>query len=167
MSIDYVMIGTNDLGRARAFYDAVFPALGGGLIADISGFAFCYQFRNGTRAWVNLPQNREPAVPSNGSMPGFRCGSRKEVDAAQQAVQLVAGLLQGFAHLAREGGGQRLDLGLHRRGEAFDAGAPLGQRAGRPGGLRGPRRRSLGGHAGGVIGRQLGDQGAGSGVVDG
>ena len=95
MSIDYVMIGTNDLGRARVFYDAVFPEIGGGLIADISGFAFCYQFRNGTRAWVNLPQNSEPAVPSNGSMPGFRCGSRKEVDAAHAAALAQGGTCEG------------------------------------------------------------------------
>ena len=95
MSIDYVMIGTNDLGRARVFYDAVFPEIGGGLIADISGFAFCYQFRNGTRAWVNLPQNRQAAVPSNGSMPGFRCASRKEVDAAHAAALAHGGTCEG------------------------------------------------------------------------
>jgi catechol 2,3-dioxygenase-like lactoylglutathione lyase family enzyme len=34
MSVDYIMIGTNDLARARAFYDAVFLAFGGELDAD-------------------------------------------------------------------------------------------------------------------------------------
>lgn len=95
MSIDYVMIGCNELGRARAFYDAVFPEIGGGLLADIPGFAFCYQFRNGTRAWVNLPQNGEAAVASNGSMPGFRCARREEVDAAHAAAIAMGGRCEG------------------------------------------------------------------------
>ena len=30
MSDDYIMIGTNDLARARVFFDSVFPAIGGG-----------------------------------------------------------------------------------------------------------------------------------------
>ena len=29
MSIDYIMIGSNDLARSRAFYDAVMPHIGG------------------------------------------------------------------------------------------------------------------------------------------
>lgn len=95
MSVDYVMIGTNDLTRARSFYGAVFPAIGGALDADYEGMTFCYKFRNGTRAWVALPYDKGAATPANGSMPGFRCGSRAEVDAAHAAALAHGGSCEG------------------------------------------------------------------------
>jgi catechol 2,3-dioxygenase-like lactoylglutathione lyase family enzyme len=95
MSLDYVMIGTNDLVRARAFYDAVFPAIGGRLEHDYAPYTFCYAFRNDTRAWVAGPQNKEAAVPGNGNMPGFRCGSEDEVNAAHAAALASGGSNEG------------------------------------------------------------------------
>jgi catechol 2,3-dioxygenase-like lactoylglutathione lyase family enzyme len=95
MSVDYVMIGTNDLTRARGFYDAVFPAIGGTLDADYAGMTFCYKFRNGTRAWVALPYDKGAATPANGSMPGFRSGSHAEVDAAHAAALANGGTCEG------------------------------------------------------------------------
>ena len=41
----------------------------------------------------------------------------EEIDSAEEAVQLVARLLQGLAHLGRERGGERLELGDHDRRE--------------------------------------------------
>jgi catechol 2,3-dioxygenase-like lactoylglutathione lyase family enzyme len=95
MSVNYVMIGTNDLARAKAFYDAVFPAIGGTLEADYPGFAFCYRFRNDTRAWVAPPHDKQAAVPGNGSMPGFGCASAAEVDAAHAAALAAGGTSEG------------------------------------------------------------------------
>lgn len=95
MSLDYTMIGTNDLPRARAFYDAVFPCIGGALDADYEGFTFAYKFRNGTRAWVARPHDQQPAVPANGSMPGFRCASHAEVDTAHAAALAGGGTCEG------------------------------------------------------------------------
>jgi catechol 2,3-dioxygenase-like lactoylglutathione lyase family enzyme len=95
MSLDYVMIGTNDLARARAFYDAVFPAIGGKLEHDYAPHTFCYAFRNETRAWVAAPYDKAAAAPGNGNMPGFRCASRDEVDAAHAAALAVGGSDEG------------------------------------------------------------------------
>ncbi len=95
MSVDYVMIGTNDLARARAFYDAVFPAFGGQLDVDYPGFTFCYKFRNDTRAWVAPPHDKQPAVVANGSMPGYRCANAAEVDAAHAAALAHGGTCEG------------------------------------------------------------------------
>jgi catechol 2,3-dioxygenase-like lactoylglutathione lyase family enzyme len=86
MSLDYVMIGTNNIKRARAFYDAVFPAIGGVLAHDYAPFTFCYRFRNDTRAW---------AVAGNGNMPGFRCASAEEVSAAHAAALANGGSNEG------------------------------------------------------------------------
>lgn len=95
MAIDYIMIGTNDLARARRFYDAVFPLFGGVLEHDFAGFTFCYAFRNGTRAWVAGPNNKEAAEPGNGNMPGYRCESDEEVNAAHAAALAHGGTNEG------------------------------------------------------------------------
>jgi catechol 2,3-dioxygenase-like lactoylglutathione lyase family enzyme len=95
MSVDYVMIGTNDLPRARAFYDAVFPCFGGTLDVDYPPVTFAYKFRNGTRAWVAGPYDKQPAVAANGSMPGFRCASHDEVNAAHTAALTHGGKCEG------------------------------------------------------------------------
>lgn len=95
MSIDYVMIGTNDLARSRAFYDAVFPTVGGTLDAEYEGITFCYKFRNGTRAWVARPYDQSEAVPGNGGMPGFLCDSEAEVNAAHAAALAHGGSSEG------------------------------------------------------------------------
>jgi catechol 2,3-dioxygenase-like lactoylglutathione lyase family enzyme len=95
MAVDYIMIGTNDLARARRFYDAVFPTFGGTLEADYPPFTFCYKFRNDTRAWVALPHDKQPAKPANGLMPGFRCADPAEVDAAHAAALANGGSKEG------------------------------------------------------------------------
>ena len=95
MSVDYIMIGTNDLARARQFYDAVFPAIGGELEVEYPGFTFCYRFLNDTRAWVAGPNDKQPAAPGNGNMPGFRCASTDEVDAAHAAALTNGGTSEG------------------------------------------------------------------------
>jgi catechol 2,3-dioxygenase-like lactoylglutathione lyase family enzyme len=95
MSIDYIMIGTNDLDRARKFYDAVFPQIGGVLEWDFAEMTFCYRFRNGTRAWVAGPNNKEAASPGNGNMPGFLGGSEDEVNAAHAAALANGGTNEG------------------------------------------------------------------------
>ncbi len=95
MSVGYIMIGTNDLARARAFYEAVFGAIGGELDADYPGATFCYRFRNDTRAWVAPPHDRNAAQPGNGNMPGFRCASEEEVNAAHAAALANGGSNEG------------------------------------------------------------------------
>ncbi len=95
MSLDYMMIGTTDLARSRAFYDAVFPLFGGAIDADYPGFTFCYVFRNGTKVWVAPPNNKEAPHPGNGNMPGFRCADEAEVDAAHAAALANGGTDQG------------------------------------------------------------------------
>jgi catechol 2,3-dioxygenase-like lactoylglutathione lyase family enzyme len=95
VSLDYAMIGTNDLPRARAFYDAVFPVIGGTIEADYPPVTFCYKFRNDTRVWVAGPNDKQPAVPGNGNMPGFRCADEAEVQAAHAAALAHGGSDEG------------------------------------------------------------------------
>jgi catechol 2,3-dioxygenase-like lactoylglutathione lyase family enzyme len=95
MSVDYVMIGSDDLAASRTFYDAVFACFGGVLEADFPGITFGYRFRNATRAWIARPYDRAAFQPGNGSMPGFGCATRAEVDAAHAAALANGGSDEG------------------------------------------------------------------------
>jgi catechol 2,3-dioxygenase-like lactoylglutathione lyase family enzyme len=95
MSLDYIMIGTDDLAAVRPFYDAVFGALGARVEADYPGITVGYGFANGTRAWIARPNNREAAHPGNGIMPGFRCSSEDMVQAAHAAALAHGGTNEG------------------------------------------------------------------------
>ncbi len=95
MSIDYIMIGSNDLARSRVFYDAVMPHLGGALAHDYPGMTFGYDLASGTTVWIALPHDREAAVPGNGSMPGFGCASTEAVDRAYAAALAHGGSSEG------------------------------------------------------------------------
>lgn len=86
----HVMIGTNDLERARRFYDAVLGTLG-----VPPGMADRHRifWRTPTGVFsVSLPINGEPASVGNGSTLGFACSSPQHADAWH-----AAGLAHGGA----------------------------------------------------------------------
>ncbi|MEM6680280.1 MAG: VOC family protein [Pseudomonadota bacterium] len=86
MSLNYVTLGSNDVPKARAFFDAVLPVIGGQMIAEYMPHAFCYGLRGGGRIWVLSPFNGETATVGNGNMVGLLCESEAEVDAAHKAA---------------------------------------------------------------------------------
>ena len=75
----HVMIGTNDLARAKTFYDAVLGTLGvaPGHVDRHRAF-----WRTATGVFsVSLPINGEPATVGNGSTLGFACASAEQAQA--------------------------------------------------------------------------------------
>ena len=79
----HVMVGTNDLPRARAFYDALLGQLG---VAPGVANKQRYFWRNGTGTFgISVPIDGEPAVAANGGTVGFICQSTQQVDAAHAA----------------------------------------------------------------------------------
>jgi len=73
----HVMVGTNDLDRARTFYDALLSAPGV-RAAMIDGHRI-FNIANGGIFSVSLPINGQPATPANGGTscedpPGVREG---------------------------------------------------------------------------------------------
>lgn len=84
MSLNYVMLGSNDVTKARKFYDSVFQAIGGKLVAEYMPHAFCYQLRGGGRVWVATPHNQDVAVAGNGNMVGLECANHEEVKTVHQ-----------------------------------------------------------------------------------
>jgi catechol 2,3-dioxygenase-like lactoylglutathione lyase family enzyme len=79
----HVMIGTNDLPRAKAFYDAVLGTLG-----VPAGFTDRHRVFWRTPAGVfsvSLPIDGKPATVGNGSTLGFACASADQVQAWHDA----------------------------------------------------------------------------------
>lgn len=74
----HVMIGTNDLDRAKAFYDKVLGTLGvpPGFIDRHRIF---YRTKTGTFA-VSTPIDGQPATSANGGTIGFLAKSQQEAD---------------------------------------------------------------------------------------
>jgi catechol 2,3-dioxygenase-like lactoylglutathione lyase family enzyme len=95
MSIDYIMIGSNDLARSRVFYDAIMPHIGGALAHDYADITFGYALDGGSAVWVARPHDKGVATPSNGSMPGFGCASKDAVQAAYAAALAHGGSDEG------------------------------------------------------------------------
>ena len=78
----YVTLGTSDLVKARAFYDAALSPLGytlSGSDPDEIGYSMPGDSR--TRIWVTHPYNKEPATFGNGSMLALEASSRAAVNA--------------------------------------------------------------------------------------
>ena len=75
----HIMIGTNDLVRSKAFYDAVLGTLG---VApgQLDRHRVFYRTATGVFS-VSLPINGEPATVGNGSTFGFACKSAEQADA--------------------------------------------------------------------------------------
>jgi catechol 2,3-dioxygenase-like lactoylglutathione lyase family enzyme len=95
MSLNYIMIGSNDLARSRSFYDAVMAEIGGTIDADYPGYAFSYRLDGGGRVWIAPPNNKEAAQPGNGLMPGFGAASPEAVHKAHAAALAHGGTNEG------------------------------------------------------------------------
>lgn len=80
--INHVMIGTNDVEKAKTFYNAVLGVLGAGEpivnVAD-SGHTRLFYMHDGDTFAVSEPINGEPATAANGATIGFACASLEQV----------------------------------------------------------------------------------------
>ena len=80
----HVMVGTNDIDRARRFYDAVLGVLGAGepfANTAPTGHARLFYRHEGSSFCVSQPINDEPACAANGGTIGFKCSSPEQVQA--------------------------------------------------------------------------------------
>ena len=91
----YLTVGTNDLTRARRFYDAVMPTIG--LVfraADASEIGYGPP-EGRIRFWVTRPFDGKPASVGNGSMPALEARNRAAVDAFHAAALASGGSDEG------------------------------------------------------------------------
>jgi catechol 2,3-dioxygenase-like lactoylglutathione lyase family enzyme len=98
----HVMIGTNDLERAKAFYNATLGALGI-KPAIVDGHRIFYMSPAGAFS-VSKPINGEPATAANGGTVGFACSSAQQADAWHAAGVAHGGTSCEDPPGVREGG---------------------------------------------------------------
>ncbi len=80
----HVMIGSNDLARSKAFYDALFAAIGGepGNMDPRGRLVYVHK---GGRFLVTKPIDNQPACHANGGTIGFAMANPAEADAWHDA----------------------------------------------------------------------------------
>lgn len=97
----HVTVGSNDLGAACAFYDAVLAPLGlrrRSVTPDGGPPSACWIAQDGPlpRFYVYAPWNGERACAGNGSMVAFVAPSREAVDVAHAAGLAAGGADEGM-----------------------------------------------------------------------
>jgi catechol 2,3-dioxygenase-like lactoylglutathione lyase family enzyme len=92
----YITLGTNDLARARHFYDPTLATLGL-MLRDIASdeIGYAAQGQTETLLWITKPFDGSPATVGNGSMPAFHAASRAAVDAFYAAALAHGGSDEG------------------------------------------------------------------------
>ncbi|WP_278394055.1 VOC family protein [Sphingobium yanoikuyae] len=123
----HVMVGSNDLDISRAFYDALFGAVGGKPAMQDDKGRLIYM-HDGALFMVTKPIDGEAACHANGGTIGFRMTSTEQADAWHAAGVAAGGTACEDPPGVREGGFGKLYLaylrdpagnklcGLHRIG---------------------------------------------------
>lgn len=85
----HVMVGADDMDRAKLFYDALFQAIGGkaSLTDDMGRLIYLH---NGAVFMVSRPLDGQPASCANGGTIGFTMASPEQTD-AWHAAGIAAG----------------------------------------------------------------------------
>ncbi|MBI1250436.1 MAG: VOC family protein [Alphaproteobacteria bacterium] len=77
----HVMVGSNDIERSKAFYDAVLGVLGappGFRNEAASGHVRLFYMHDGGAFAISQPIDNAPATAANGATIGFRCASAEQ-----------------------------------------------------------------------------------------
>ena len=76
----YATLGTNDLPRAAAFYDAVLAEIGGRRMMEEPDSFIAWSNGDGPGLGVTIPFDRGRATVGNGCMVALQAASREQVD---------------------------------------------------------------------------------------
>jgi catechol 2,3-dioxygenase-like lactoylglutathione lyase family enzyme len=76
---NHVVLGTNDIAKARRFYDAIFAVLG--VTPAVTGETYAGYIVGDSEFFVTHPVDGRPATFANGGTVAFRASSREQVDA--------------------------------------------------------------------------------------
>jgi catechol 2,3-dioxygenase-like lactoylglutathione lyase family enzyme len=93
-TISHVSVGVSSIGTARVFYGAALKPLGitEQYVVDLGSGPIAVAYGDGyPELWVQLPENRKPAVPGNGVHIALAARSKKEVDAFHAAALKAGG----------------------------------------------------------------------------
>ena len=94
--IGYVTLGSNDLAKSRAFYDALMPVVGAGRIMEFGDNFTMYGTGLGKPGLaVCKPYDGNPATAGNGTMASLVVDSRAKVDALHAKALELGGSCEG------------------------------------------------------------------------
>ena len=89
--IGYACVGTNDLKRATAFYDALMAEIGAKRVMDYDSFIMWKQGQGKPGLALAPPYDKKPASVGNGCMIAFEVEKPAQVDALyKKALSLGA-----------------------------------------------------------------------------
>ena len=100
--IGYTTIGTNDLDRAKGFYDTVLAPLGGRRTLTYARSQYYGSPERGAMLGVTLPWDGQAAASGNGGMVALTAASLEVVDQVHAAAMAAGGACEGPP-------GQRMD----------------------------------------------------------
>lgn len=92
--IGYTTIGTNDLGKALAFYDTFLAELGGKRMMETTNGQL-YAFSQGPLFGVTKPFNGQNQNCGNGNMIALRCPSKEKVEELHAKALSMGGTDEG------------------------------------------------------------------------
>jgi catechol 2,3-dioxygenase-like lactoylglutathione lyase family enzyme len=103
--IGYITLGTNDLERARIFYDAVLSEMGVRRLMDFGdrGYGWAASLDK-PMLCIFKPYDGRPATVGNGVMAGISADSRETVDRLYNKALELGGTDEGKPGLRAEGG---------------------------------------------------------------
>jgi catechol 2,3-dioxygenase-like lactoylglutathione lyase family enzyme len=103
--IGYIVLGTNDLTRARSFYDTVLAEMGVKRLMEFGarGSAWAAAMDK-PMLCIMTPYDGQPASIGNGVMAGIAADSRETVDRIHETALALGGTDEGAPGLRAEGG---------------------------------------------------------------
>ena len=103
--IGYITLGTNDLERAKTFYDVLLAEMGVKRLMAFGdrGYGWAASMEQ-PMLCIFKPYNGQPATIGNGVMAGISAGSREIVDRLHQKALALGGTDEGKPGLRAEGG---------------------------------------------------------------
>ncbi len=115
--IGYVTLGTNDLERAGAFYDALLAELGAKRVMSTKRFMNWAVEPGSPALSVMTPFDKNPATAGNGVMVALSAGTKEKVDALHKKAMELGAQDEGapglrgplYAAYFRGPGGNRLN----------------------------------------------------------
>jgi catechol 2,3-dioxygenase-like lactoylglutathione lyase family enzyme len=93
--IGYCMVGTNDLEKARSFYDSVLKSLGAGRVMEFPRSTAYGNSPTGAAFAITQPYDGQPATAGNGTMVSLAAKDTAQVDATHAAALAHGGTDEG------------------------------------------------------------------------
>ena len=105
--IGYAMVGTNDLARAKTFYDALMGSVGASLLMNFPRGGLAYGIKFGVpMVVVQPPYDDQPATGGNGAMLALSMKDRGQVETLHAKALELGGVDEGAPGLRGEAGPQ-------------------------------------------------------------